>query len=89
MYSCKVQVSELLSTASQWFEAAFKHHPEAKHPFFLWNCLPRAGASQFHGHAQVMLSKVQTLYTGCLHSVAAAAQGQTYVMMSKVIIHWQ
>jgi hypothetical protein len=22
-------------------------------PFFLWNCLPRAGASQFHGHAQV------------------------------------
>ncbi|GAB4820069.1 hypothetical protein N2152v2_007115 [Parachlorella kessleri] len=26
------------------------------HPLFLWNCLPRAGASQFHGHAQVMLS---------------------------------
>jgi hypothetical protein len=22
-------------------------------PFLLWNCLPRAGASQFHGHAQV------------------------------------
>lgn len=26
------------------------------HPLFLWNCLPRAGASQFHGHAQVLLS---------------------------------
>ena len=22
----------------------------------MWNCLPRAGASQFHGHAQVLLS---------------------------------
>jgi hypothetical protein len=23
------------------------------YPFFIWNCLPRAGASQYHGHAQV------------------------------------
>lgn len=28
------------------------------HPFLLWNCMPRAGASQFHGHAQVALSQV-------------------------------
>ncbi|GBF92915.1 hypothetical protein Rsub_05751 [Raphidocelis subcapitata] len=27
------------------------------HPFLLWNCLPRAGASQFHGHAQVLLTR--------------------------------
>lgn len=26
---------------------------KAPYPFLLWNCLPRAGASQFHGHAQV------------------------------------
>lgn len=54
-------VSELLSTADKWFIASQQAHPEAKYPFFLWNCLPRAGASQFHGHAQVMLSKVQEL----------------------------
>jgi hypothetical protein len=29
------------------------------HPFFLWNCGARAGASQFHGHAQVALTEVQ------------------------------
>ena len=32
-----------------------------RYPYFLWNCLPRAGASQFHGHAQVMLSKVRQM----------------------------
>jgi hypothetical protein len=26
-------------------------------PFFLWNCLPRAGASQYHGHAQTTLTR--------------------------------
>ena len=52
------QVAELLSNAHQWFAASQQAHPEAKYPFFLWNCLPRAGASQFHGHAQVMLSRV-------------------------------
>lgn len=27
-------------------------------PMLLWNCMPRAGASQFHGHAQVALCQV-------------------------------
>lgn len=31
---------------------------EGLHPLFVWNCLGRAGASQYHGHAQVMLSSV-------------------------------
>ena len=52
------QVAELLSTASEWFRAAQQAHIKARYPYFLWNCQPRAGASQFHGHAQVMLSKV-------------------------------
>lgn len=33
-------------------------NPEATFPFFFWNCLSRAGASQFHGHVQVMLTPV-------------------------------
>lgn len=34
-------------------------HPTALHPLLIWNTLPRAGASQYHGHAQVMLSEVR------------------------------
>lgn len=34
-------------------------HPNAPHPLLLWNCLPRAGASQFHGHMQVALSQAR------------------------------
>lgn len=54
------QLRDLLSVADTWFEraAAAEHglHPGPLHPLFLWNCLGRAGASQFHGHAQVLLS---------------------------------
>ena len=40
---------------------AAKAHPRARHPLLLWNCLPRAGASQFHGHMQVALSQARPL----------------------------
>jgi ATP adenylyltransferase/5',5'''-P-1,P-4-tetraphosphate phosphorylase II len=49
-----IQVLHLLSAAAEWFCLASKESPDAKWPLFLWNCLPRAGASQFHGHAQVL-----------------------------------
>jgi len=65
-------VKDLLDVASRWFKAASAEHASSKsktkqhanaatggallHPLLVWNCLPRAGASQFHGHAQVMLS---------------------------------
>ena len=54
------QLSDLLSCAQGWFQAAHQAHPEAVHPFFIWNCGARAGASQFHGHAQVTLSQVDS-----------------------------
>ena len=44
----------------------------ALRPFLLWNCLPRAGASQFHGHAQTMLSR--TAVPQQTHLARAAAQ---------------
>ena len=34
-------------------------HLGARHPLLLWNCLPRAGASQFHSHLQVALSQAR------------------------------
>lgn len=40
----------------EWFQKAHAAEPSARHPLLLWNCSPRAGASQFHGHAQVMLN---------------------------------
>ena len=54
----QAQLSDLLLCAQGWFRAACAWQPSARRPFFLWNCGARAGASQFHGHAQVALSEV-------------------------------
>lgn len=50
------QVQDLLSVSQQWFEraaaaeaandAALGLPPRELHPLFVWNCLPRGGASQ-------------------------------------------
>eukprot|EP00887_Chlorella_sp_A99_P007270 scaffold2.g7270.t1 len=56
------QLGDLLGVAHGWFEAAAEaavaegQAPAELHPLLVWNCLARAGASQYHGHAQVMLS---------------------------------
>lgn len=57
------QLADLLLCARAWFQAAHSAHPSATYPFFLWNCGARAGASQYHGHAQVALSKVEDFRT--------------------------
>lgn len=43
--------------ANRWFAAAHRSDPEAVYPFFLWNCLWRAGGSIVHGHAQTQLAR--------------------------------
>ncbi|EIE23757.1 hypothetical protein COCSUDRAFT_63282 [Coccomyxa subellipsoidea C-169] len=65
-----LQLSDLLLVAQEWFERGSATQPSARHPFLLWNCGPRAGASQFHGHAQVALSQVP--FPGCEALTAAA-----------------
>lgn len=71
------EVGQLLSCGALWFQRAaaaalsdntssfpplqLGQNSRSLHPFLLWNCLPRAGASQFHGHAQVALSQVTHL----------------------------
>lgn len=45
-------------------------------PLLLWNNLPRAGASQFHGHAQVALSEVGLQY-GVHHGTFSQIAPQT------------
>jgi hypothetical protein len=51
------QVADYVDTAQAWAQEAHRADPEACYPFFLWNCLWRAGASILHGHAQTMLTR--------------------------------
>lgn len=53
-------------------QTASAAHPEAQHPLLIWNVLHRAGASQYHGHAQVLLSDAP-FPTPAAHAAAAAA----------------
>lgn len=52
------QIKDLMCATIDWLNLAFHNNNESKYPLFVWNCLARAGASQYHAHAQVMLSKV-------------------------------
>jgi hypothetical protein len=51
------QVVDYVDTAQAWARAAHRLDPEARYPFFLWNCLWRSGASILHGHAQMTLTR--------------------------------
>ncbi|MBP1945109.1 hypothetical protein J2743_000445 [Methanobacterium petrolearium] len=51
------ELSDYIDTSFAWFEAVNNHSPQFEFPFFVWNCLPRAGASQIHGHCQILMSK--------------------------------
>ncbi len=53
----RTSVRASVELANQWFAAAHEADPEAVYPFFLWNCLWRAGGSIVHGHAQVQLAR--------------------------------
>ncbi len=51
------EFSDHLETGFTWFQAVNRHSPQFRFPFFIWNCMPRAGASQIHGHCQILVSK--------------------------------
>jgi hypothetical protein len=52
------QLAGLLEASQGWVHAAAAAHPEEHplHPLLIWNALPRSGASQFHGHVQLLLN---------------------------------
>ncbi|MBI4296935.1 MAG: hypothetical protein HY676_00200 [Chloroflexi bacterium] len=50
---------DMLDVAWRWLAAAHKADSSARYPFFLWNCLWRAGATLIHTHSQVMLGRGQ------------------------------
>ncbi len=53
----RASVRGCVQLADRWFAAAHEVDPHAVYPFFLWNCLWRAGGSIVHGHAQVQLAR--------------------------------
>jgi len=52
------QLADLLCCGEQWALATAAAHADAAagSATLLWNALPRSGASQFHGHAQVVVT---------------------------------
>lgn len=53
------QVIDYIDTGWRWAQKAHDSDPDARYFFFMWNCGERAGASQAHGHAQVVLGRVR------------------------------
>ena len=51
------QLGGLLDAAQKWVHNTHAACPEALHPLLMWNSGPRSGASQYHGHAQMVLTE--------------------------------
>ena len=51
------EFSDYLDVGLEWCGKVHEHDQDFKYPFFTWNCLERAGASQIHGHAQVLVAR--------------------------------
>ncbi len=56
LHFSREQVIDYIDVGQEWAKRAQAKQPRAKYFFFIWNCLWRAGASLYHGHAQVMLT---------------------------------
>lgn len=50
------ELSDYLDIGFKWFKRVYDHDKQFKYPFFLWNCLQKAGASQVHSHAQILMT---------------------------------
>jgi len=56
LHFSREEIIDYIDTGWEWARRAQAMQPQAKYFFFIWNCLWRAGASIYHGHAQVMLT---------------------------------
>lgn len=50
------ELSDYIDIGFKWFKKVHNYDREFKYPFFLWNCLQKAGASQIHSHAQILMT---------------------------------
>ncbi len=56
LHFSREQIVDYIDVARQWARRAQAEQPQAKYFLFFWNCLWRAGASIYHGHAHVTLT---------------------------------
>lgn len=96
------EFSDYIDTGFHWFDKVFQTDETYKYPFFVWNCLYKAGASQIHGHAQILMGrdipyakmktmkKVQGKYQTKYHK--EKKKGKEALIISKIYIklmrHW-
>lgn len=82
------QLGGMLDAAWEWLDKTHEHsqrkQKEEMHPLIIWNCLPRSGASQYHGHAQTLLSPApfpeQTRLLADIVRYKETHQGRDYLM---------
>jgi hypothetical protein len=53
----KEEISDYIEVGFKWFEKVYKYNQEFRYPLFIWNCLEEAGASQVHGHIQLLMGR--------------------------------
>lgn len=53
----KEKLTDIFSICEEWFYCAHEVNENAIYPMFSWNCKERAGASQNHGHAHLVLGE--------------------------------
>ncbi|MGB9979083.1 hypothetical protein [Methanobacterium sp.] len=51
------ELFDYIETGFKWFKKVHNYDKQFISPLFIWNCLQKAGASQVHGHAQVLMTK--------------------------------
>jgi len=51
------KIHDYFETANSYFKKANEYDKSFVYPFFMWNCLWKAGASIIHGHAQVTVAR--------------------------------
>jgi hypothetical protein len=56
LHFSREEIIDYIDTGWEWARRAQAMKPQARYFFFIWNCLWRAGASIYHGHAQVVLT---------------------------------
>ena len=73
------EVQDYLDVAMQWLRHTHEVDRSLRYPFIMWNCLEKAGASQLHGHLQMLITRDRPYARQARHmTVADAYRQQTH-----------
>jgi hypothetical protein len=51
------EIEDYFDVAARWLRRKHDEDPTLRWPFIMWNCLEKAGASQPHGHLQMLVAR--------------------------------